>query len=325
MESFFRRVFLLVANTAKSGVKFLEKLIGIPNRIVLLEDKIVHLQAQSEYLLLENSRLASQVRYFIGKEIYQLPTAGQTRSSFDFQWDKLPPGRFNLENNDFRKEAAGYVCEFTNFRPEWFQGKKVIDVGCGAGRYSWAMCSMGAEVLSIDQSPHGLERTAKVCRDFPSHRTKRVDLLEPLNIDETFDLVWSFGVLHHTGDTYGAFKAITHLVRPDGYIFLMLYGEPRKGLLHDFQAVNEYESWRIKTRNMEFNDKLDFVIEAMKNKEFTICGEEQIEGYFDAISPAINDLYSWHEIETWLLSEGFTDIQRTVESRNHHVMARKLN
>lgn len=281
------------------------------------------IQAELEFLRLEVSRLSSIVRYLSEEKIQEMPIAKQTQESFDFQWGQIPLGRYSLENEQFRNEAADFVCEFTALPPDWFNGKSVLDVGCGAGRYSWAMSSLGANVLSIDQSDYGLEKTAEVCSSFPNHRIKKVNLLEDIEINEQFDLVWSFGVLHHTGCTYGAFQKIVPLVKSQGFLFLMLYGEPRDGMVDDFRAVNEYERWRRQTRNLTLDQKLRVIETAMDDEKFMAKGEEHIEGYFDAISPMIADLYSWSEIESWLLSSGFENIQRTVDTRNHHVVCVK--
>lgn len=289
-----------------------------------LQQRIEYLESVTEYLEFELSRLSSILRYIAAGVINDLPYAQQCKDSFNFQWDKLPTGRWNLENEKFRKEAPSLVCQYTSLPEEWFKGKKVIDVGCGAGRYSWALCKLGAEVLSVDQSQYGLEKTKKACKDFKNHRIMQVDLSKPLTLNETFDLVWCFGVLHHTGDTYGAFKKIIPLVSQGGYLFLMLYGEPRQGVINDYLAVNEYEYWRKKTYNMTLDERLQVVKQTMREHKFKANGDEYIEGYFDAISPKINDLYSWEEIEGWLIKENFKDIKRTVpEARNHHVVARK--
>jgi len=281
------------------------------------------LRARVEYLELEASRLAALVRQLVGPVFNDLPLARQTWASFDYQWEKLPPGRYNLENQDFRQEAADYVCQFTDLAPGWFSGKSVIDVGCGAGRYSWAMSTLGANVLSLDQSEHGLRRCAEACRDFPAHRTKVANLLAPLDIDEQFDLVWSFGVLHHTGNTWAAYRNIVPLVKPGGLLFMMIYGEPRHGILSDYLQVNEYERWRRRTRNMKFDERLATVQSAMDREEFLVSGPLHVEGYFDAISPLVADLYSWEELESWLIGDGFVDIKRTLDTRNHHVIARR--
>ena len=294
-----------------------------PGKVAALEAEVARQRATIEHLELELSRHASLLRLIAAPHINDTPFAQQTRASFDYQWEQLPLGRWNLDHPEFRKEAAGYVRQFTALPAEWFDGKSVLDAGCGAGRYSWAMCTMGARVLSIDQSPHGLARAERACVDFPGHRVRRVNLLEPLGIDEQFDLVWSFGVLHHTGDTYGCYRRLVPLVRPGGYLFLMLYGEPRPEHVDDYRAVVEYERWRRLTRNLTFDERLAAVREAMQRREFMANGEEYVEGYFDAISPLIADLYSWQEIESWLLRDGFVDIRRTVDTRNHHVIARR--
>jgi SAM-dependent methyltransferase len=293
------------------------------SRMAALEGEVARQRATIEHLELELSRQVSLLRLIAAPHINDTPFARQTRASFDYQWEQLPLGRFNLDHPEFRKEAPGYVRQFTGLPAEWFRGKSVLDAGCGAGRYSWAMGTMGADVLSIDQSPHGLARTSKACQEFPTHRIRQVNLLEPLGLDEQFDLVWSFGVLHHTGDTYGCYQRLVPLVRPGGYLFLMLYGEPRPEHVDDYRAVVEYEGWRRRTRNLTFEERLAAVRAAMARHEFMVNGEEFIEGYFDAISPLIADLYSWGEIESWLIRDGFVDITRTVDTRNHHVIARR--
>jgi hypothetical protein len=85
-------------------------------------------------------------------------------------------------------------------------------------------------------------------------------------------------------------------------------------------AVNDYELWRMKTRNMAQMEKIKAIEHGINNNEFKIRAD--LHGYFDAISPRINDLYRWDEIESWLLAEGFSDIKRTVDVGNHHAIAR---
>lgn len=288
-----------------------------------LEERIRHLEQVVFYLENQQKWMATIIRRLAAPVIHDLMQSSQTKESFNFQWGRVPLGRWSLDNPEFRKEAPGNVVEFTGLPKEWFKGKKAVDVGCGAGRYSWGMLTLGAEVLSLDQSDYGLQKAKEACSAFPGHRTMKVDLLKPLPIDEKFDLVWSFGVLHHTGDTYGAFKNVVPLVKPGGRIFLMIYGEPRAGITDDYSAVNEYDIWRDKTRNMSLDEKLDAVMSAMRAGEFRAQSEEYIEGYFDAISPNINDLYGYSELEGWLKAEGFVNIERTVPNRNIFIAAWK--
>jgi SAM-dependent methyltransferase len=293
----------------------------VPQPTGTLEQRVAYLEEVVRYLDYQVTSQAALLRYLASPVIADLPQVRETKESFDFQWAEIPLGRYMLENEEFRKEATGYVCEFTGLPAEWFKGKSVIDAGCGLGRYSWALCKLGARVLSLDQSDHGLARTAEACKGFPEHRTLKVDLLEELPLTEPVDLVWSFGVLHHTGDTYRAFKHVAKWVKPGGMIYLMLYGKPREGMASDYAEINEYDEWRRRTRNMGLRDKLAAVTSHMKNGQFRVLGEEHIHGYFDAISPPINDLYVFEEVEAWLLEAGFGDITQTVKTRNLHIVA----
>lgn len=286
-----------------------------------LRERVAYLEEVVRYLDFQVTSQASLLRHLSAPVIAELPQVRETKASFDFQWAEIPAGRFMLENAEFRRDAAGYVCEFTQLPREWFQGKSVIDAGCGLGRYSWALSTLGARVLSLDQSDHGLARTREACKDFPSHRAMKVDLLHELPLTEQADLVWSFGVLHHTGDTYRAFKHIVKWVKPGGMIFLMLYGKPREGYPGDYAELNEYDEWRRRTRNMDLRGKLHAVEQHMRTTGFRVKGDEHIHGYFDAISPPINDLYVFEEVEAWLIESGFENIKQTVASRNLHIVA----
>jgi SAM-dependent methyltransferase len=289
------------------------------------EERIAYLERVVEYLTWQTTNQGALLRYLAAPHIHELPIVSQTKESFDFQWAEIPTGRYMLDNPQFRAEAPGYVCDFTSLPRAWFQGKTVFDVGCGMGRYSWALCELGADVLSLDQSDHGLRLTAEACRDFPRHRVMKADLLKPLPLDEHADLVWSFGVLHHTGDTYGAFRNVAPLVKRGGYMYMMIYGEPRPLFGLDYEEINEYEYWRHRTLNVGLRDKVAAIRKAMAAGEFRVVGDEHVHGYFDAISPRINDLYTFEELESWLLDAGFVDIRRTIETRNHHIIARRAD
>lgn len=296
---------------------------GVPRETWDREERIAYLERVVDYLAWQTTNQAALLRYVAGPVIHDLPIVAETKASFDFQWAKIPTGRYMLENPQFRAEAPDNACRFTRLPPEWFPGKKVIDVGCGLGRYSWALCRLGADVLSLDQSDHGLKRTAEACSEFPGHRVSKIDLLKPLRLTDRADLVWCFGVLHHTGDTYRAFKHVVPLVKPGGYLYVMIYGEPRPLFGLDFDEINEYEYWRHRTWNLTVQEKLAAIRMAMGRGEFHVVGDEHVHGYFDAISPRVNDLYTFEEIEGWFREAGFVHVTRTVETRNHHVVARR--
>lgn len=287
--------------------------------------KALELQTEvATYLQYECSRLSSVSRHICTTQDIAPPFGEQSRGSFDFQWNQLPESRYTLTNEEFRTEVVDLVLKYTGLDKDWFQGKSVIDVGCGSGRFSWALSELGADVLSVDQSEHGLAATRKECEAYAGHRALQRNLLEPLAIEEKFDLVWSYGVLHHTGDLRGSFERVHPLAKVGGYFFLMLYGEPRYGKIGDYRAVNEYEEWRAKTRSMTLQETYEAICEGMAQDAFHVKGEEYIHGYFDAISPMINDLIRYDELEFWMTEAGFEEVNAPFESNNHHVIGRRV-
>ena len=139
----------------------------------------------------------------------------QTLASFDWQWANLAQGDFMPGDPWFDTHAARVLArELCAIDGRWFVGKRVLDAGCGQGRWTRALLELGAEVTAVDYSEAGLERTRALCAGFRRLHTRRVNLLEiPHDLArERFDLVFSFGVLHHTGDTRRALSNIAALV-----------------------------------------------------------------------------------------------------------------
>jgi SAM-dependent methyltransferase len=157
--------------------------------------------------------------------------------------------------------------------------------------------------------------TRRACAAFGDRVTVHShDLRQPLDLPPEFDLVWSYGVLHHTGDTYGAFRNIARLVKPGGYLFMMLYGEPTGRDNGEFAYYAEVERLRRATAAMDFKER---------HAEIARLKGAEVGGWFDAVSPAINDTYPFYEIQLWLKNAGLVDVVRTMEHSSHHVIARR--
>lgn len=151
----------------------------------------------------------------------------------------------------------------------------------------------------------------------PNVAFHKLSCLEPLPFANDFDLIWSYGVLHHTGDTYGALTNIVSHAAPGGLLYMMLYAEPERSSLATYQYRHEVYVLRNLTRHLSFEDKARVISK--------IQGEKWALAWFDAISSEINDLYTMEEVVQFLTSLGFAEAKRTMKHENMlNVVARKV-
>lgn len=268
-------------------------------------------EVRLRYLLDEVSDLRIAVRELTSPKAGSHAVQDQTKESFSYQWGEIKEGAHLLGDSAFEATMLELLSKYTDYPKSWFPGKKVLDAGCGMGRWSYGFIKLGAVVTAVDQSASGVGHLNKLLATEPNFKAQQADLLNPLPFGRDFDLVWCYGVTHHTGNTRLATQNVAACVKPGGRIMLMIYGEPVK--LHEFTEINTYVEHRRATENMSFEDKVKY-LEARYPKQL-------VHGFFDAISPKINDLHRFDEIETWLRALGFVNVRRTLDNRNIHLVA----
>lgn len=263
---------------------------------------------QLDYALNEISELRQQVRLLLAASSEFKAQMMQTYESFDTQWDVLPSGEQLLGSEAFDRESVSLLEKYTGMPREWFAGKTVLDAGAGNGRWSYTLSKLRAQVTAVDQSAAGIADVNRVCAAFKDFNARQLDLLEPLPFANQFDAVWSFGVVHHTGDTRRALYNICQVLMPGGHLFAMIYGEPRGGRSGEFAEINSYVALRRDIAGMTPRDRIEYL-----RARFP---EEQLNAWFDGLSPKINDLHRFDEVREWLRMWGFSDIVRTFDNRN---------
>lgn len=116
-------------------------------------------------------------------------------------------------------------------RGESLTGKSFVDVGSGSGLFSLAARRLGARVHSLDYDPDSVNCTRELKRRyFPDDPLWTAETGSALDHDYLrtlgqFDVVYSWGVLHHTGDMWSAMENMVSLVAPRGKLFLALYND----------------------------------------------------------------------------------------------------
>ncbi len=112
--------------------------------------------------------------------------------------------------------------------PEDIEGRRFLDIGCGSGLASLAALRAGArEVLALDLDPASVATARRLlAAEAPeaawSAREVSVFDLDP-EAEGRFDIVYSWGVLHHTGDMWAALERAARMVAPGGLMAVALY------------------------------------------------------------------------------------------------------
>jgi 2-polyprenyl-3-methyl-5-hydroxy-6-metoxy-1,4-benzoquinol methylase len=109
-------------------------------------------------------------------------------------------------------------------------GKTFLDVGCGSGLFSLAAMKLGADVYSFDFDLNSVKCT-EILKERYFSQSKWV-ISEGSILDQdyikslgTFDIVYSWGVLHHTGNMNRAFDNIDIMVKHKGNLFIAIYND----------------------------------------------------------------------------------------------------
>lgn len=204
--------------------------------------------------------------------------------------------------------------------------RTVVDAGCGNGSQSVAFTEFVKDVIALDLST-GLELGYQFRKQWPGGRADGVhfvqaDVARPPLPPRSVDVVYSFGVLHHTPDTRACFDALVPLLRPGGtcYVWVYRYEPFWTPLIRLLRAVTT----RIP---VGLFDRLTRLL-APPFMLFTIIANASGVRSYPRISRreaavALMDIfaapYAHHhapeEVREWFTAAGFTDVRHCNEAR----------
>jgi SAM-dependent methyltransferase len=122
-------------------------------------------------------------------------------------------------------------------------GKLVLDVGCGFGRHLYVAAEAGAETVGLDLSG-GVDLAYRNNRSHPRCHVVQGSVFDRPLRPGLFDVVWSFGVLHHLPDPRAGFDAMVRLAKPQGgLVVIWVYGYRGMAFTYRLSHMRPLHRW----------------------------------------------------------------------------------
>lgn len=142
---------------------------------------------------------------------------------------------FPAYTDKFRKasEELYLKMRLLGLAEEEYRGKKILDCGCGTGEFTCWYASQGNEVTAIDLSGPSIEDARAYAKSYDLD--DRIEFIQKsvLELDlpeNSFDIVYSYGVLHHTPDPYRGFQNMVRVCKPGGVVIVSVYSKYSRAL-----------------------------------------------------------------------------------------------
>ena len=164
----------------------------------------------------EQGTLSDAEGQVLGRVVDQIPrfVSDEHLQSFGDQWN-----RFEVAHDD--EDRATFAAK-TGMSLADLRGLRVLDAGCGGGRYSKICGEAGATVVGVDHS-RAVDKARQLCAHLDKVNFAQGDLKRLPLEKASFDFVFSIGVMHHDANTRDVFDAVARMVKPGGRYSVWLY------------------------------------------------------------------------------------------------------
>jgi SAM-dependent methyltransferase len=233
---------------------------------------------------------------------------GKTIENFGFEW--LEYARFGWDDPvyNIQKERNTFLGKALLGGDE-LPGRLVLDAGCGNGRYSHWAASLGGKVFGLDLG-WGVESAAENTAQLDQVQIVQGDIFALPFAPKTFDLIFSIGVLMHTGDARRAIGSLSGKLKEGGSLSAHVYGRGNP----IYEALDGAIRWRttrmsIKSlrrftkgayqirRGLEFLRLANIVTRFIRLDSHPHC-------IFDWYAAPIATHHSSTEVNRWFADEG---------------------
>ena len=209
--------------------------------------------------------------------------------------------------------VESHIPNFAEFS-KW-NGKKVLEIGCGIGTDAVNFAKHGADYTGIELSDVSLDITRKrfdlfgLKGSFYNIDAQDMDALSRVGTD--FDLIYSFGVIHHSPDPQKIVDNCFQLLKPDGTFKIMMYAEQSWKKIMIDSGLDQYEAQsncpiaftytndHIRTmlrqfRNVQIQQTHIFPYKISEYKQYKYVKEEWFECMPEDIFRALEQKLGWH-------------------------------
>lgn len=169
--------------------------------------------------------------------------------NFGFQWNYF--SKTQLDSYSGHPISSDRFWKATNWSVDEIKDKWILDVGCGSGRFAEVALKAGAKVVALDYSS-AVDSCYDNLKHFPNLYVVQGDIFALPFKTESFDFVYSLGVLQHTPNVKKAFLSLPPMLKPGGHLCVDYYWKRFVTVLHSKYLI------RPLTKQMD------------KNKLFTI-------------------------------------------------------
>jgi SAM-dependent methyltransferase len=182
-----------------------------------------------------------------------VPLKKKTMSSFGFEWTEYRRFGWDTAEYDLRREASVFLRK-SLLEPEDLRGRLTLDAGCGNGRYSFVASKHAGRVIGVDLS-EAVDAAAENTEGSENVQIVQGDIFHLPFAPGTFDVIFSIGVLMHTGDAQRAVQSLRTLLAPDGSLTVHLYGKGNPVYEFVDRLVRSWTTRRSLAEVVRFTDR----------------------------------------------------------------------
>ena len=275
-------------------------------------------------------------RIDVVKHIPRFVASDAYASGFGLQWNSFR--KTQLDSHTGTTISHDRLSRCLGGSLELLRGKSVLEVGCGAGRFTELMLAAGAHVCACDLS-QAVEANYENCQHWPDYFICQADARQLPFAPQSFDFVVCLGVIQHTPNPEQTIAALARHVKPGGSLVIDHYTynypetDPRRVLrrlmlrlparaaksvtlgiarallpLHKLSWNEKRGRWRLRRLLREFSPIVDYY-ESYPQLGRQLLGEWALLDTLDTLTDYFKHLRSVEDIEKCLAACGLVDLE----------------